>query len=104
MAVDIELRRVVQAGTGPKRRTHTVVDRLLATSLESALERSCGRLPMLDRLDPVKDLELVPDDMPQLLRELGELGAVNRDEMAKLTAMAQQCRDSADLVLFFVGD
>jgi hypothetical protein len=104
MAVDIELRRLTQAGTSPKRRQHAVVDRLLATSLESALAKSCARLPMLDRLDPVRDLELVAGDMPQLLRELAELGAVNRDELAKLTAMAQLCRDSDDLVLFFAGD
>lgn len=32
MTVDVELRRVAQAGTSPRRR-QTVVDRLLATSL-----------------------------------------------------------------------
>lgn len=103
MTVDVELRRVAQAGTSPRRR-HAVVDRLLATSRETALGKACGRLPMLDRLDPMKDLELVPADMPQLLRELAELGSVNRDEMAKLIAMAQRCRDSDDLMLFFAGD
>jgi hypothetical protein len=111
VANDIELWQAVQAGTSPRRCHHTVVARLADPSLERALARAQdrGRTPMLDRIDPLKDLELGPADMPQLLQELAIVSPMladgtERHAVDELAALAARCRDDRSLVLAFIGD
>ena len=64
---------------------------------------------MLDRIDPIKDLELTPSEMPQFLEELvvAEAEANSPEErgvVQELRVLAEQCRDDPRLTLLFIGD
>jgi hypothetical protein len=73
MGVDAELVRVEQFGTSPRRPRVNVAsvladpDERLTTVLVRV--QHGGRTPILVRVDPIRDLESVPADMPQLLDE-----------------------------------
>ncbi|MER7470796.1 hypothetical protein [Micromonospora sp. NPDC000018] len=77
MGVDVELIRVEQQGTSPRRRRESRVAVIgdvhfhLASVLERVQHR--GRTPMLDRIDPYGLLELTSVEMPQFLSELDVL-------------------------------
>ena len=77
-------------------------------ALLDRVQRS-GRTPMLNRIDPIKDLELTPSEMPQLLEDLAVAEAevnspAERSVLLGLRALAEQCRNDRRLILVFVGD
>ncbi|MEU7750896.1 hypothetical protein [Micromonospora sp. NPDC049171] len=112
MGVDVELIRIEQQGTSPRRRHESQVaaigdvDFHLAAVLERVQRQ--GRTPMLDRIDPYGLLELTSVEMPQFLSELGVLveseGAGEEKILDAVRRLAERCRDSATLCLRFVGD
>lgn len=61
VGIDVELRHVMQEGTSPRRRKTKSVRRLddPGGCFDALLHRvqHGGRTPMLDRIDPIKDLE-----------------------------------------------
>jgi hypothetical protein len=113
VGIDVELRRVMQEGTSPRRRK-TESARWLddpGECFDALLDRvqHSGRTPILDRIDPIKDLELTPSEMPQLLEELVVAEAevknpAERSVLLELRALAEQCRNDPRLTLVFVGD
>lgn len=113
MGIDVELRRHRQLGTSPRRAT-SQLEATLASSdgvLNELLERisGSGRTPMLDRIDPFRDLNLTHDEMPQLLTELAILATTartpaERGAVQDLIALAERCRDDRALRLHFWGD
>jgi hypothetical protein len=113
VGVDVELIRVAQRGTSPRRRRDTEVsvvgdseDRLAAILMRV---QHRGRTPMLARVGLYHDLELVSDDMLQLLGELDQLLAevqnrAERDMVVEVKRLAEWCRDDRQLRLRFLGD
>ncbi|NJC69866.1 hypothetical protein HC031_09060 [Planosporangium thailandense] len=113
MGVDVELIRVEQQGTSPRRRRDTQVAVVADARgrFTEALERvqHGGKTPMLDRIDPYGLLELSPVEMPQFLGELSELvaraeGTAEHEVLAAVRRLAEACRDDSDLRLRLVGD
>jgi hypothetical protein len=112
MGVDVELYRHEQRGSSPRRAVNHLQASLLTHDvLDGLLDRvhGHGSTPMLDRIDPVKDLVLTSQEMPQLLAELAHLASHARTPaeakiVQELTALAARCRDNRDLQLHFVGD
>ncbi|MFG3417967.1 hypothetical protein ACIBTZ_03530 [Micromonospora sp. NPDC049460] len=113
MGVDVELIRVEQQGTSPRRRRESRVALIgdVQFRLASALERvqHRGRTPMLDRIDPYGLLELTSVEMPQFLSELDFLaeraeGAGEEQILSEVRRVAETCRDSEALCLRFLGD
>lgn len=113
MGVDVALVRVEQRGTSPRRRRDIEVSNV--SDLDDRLARILTRVqrggttPMLDRIGLWHDLELVPEDMPQLLAELdrvlaGAQDQPERDIILAVARLAEQCRDDRQLRLKFLGD
>ncbi|MEU4334780.1 hypothetical protein AB0F59_09155 [Micromonospora lupini] len=113
MGVDVELIRVEQQGTSPRRRRDSQVTMVgdvlsLFTSVLERVQRH-GRTPMLDRIDPYGLLELTSVEMPQFLSELDVLveqaeSAGEEKVLAAVRRLAETCRDDKALCLRFVGD
>jgi hypothetical protein len=64
---------------------------------------------MLDRIEPIKDLELTSSEMSQLLEELVVAEAeadspAERSVVLELRVLAEQCCNDPRLTLNFVGD
>ncbi|WP_319461061.1 hypothetical protein [Micromonospora sp. RTP1Z1] len=113
MGVDVELIRVEQLGTSPRRRRDFEVAVVGDPHFRFAavLERSQhgGRTPMVDRIDPYGLLELTPAEMTQFLGELDVLVANvqnvgERQVLDVIRGFAERCRVDSDLRLRFVGD
>lgn len=113
MGLDVELLRVEQAGTSPRRRRSvelaTVGD--TRSRFAEAIERAQhqGSTPMLDRIDLYGTLELSWDEMPQFLDELDQLlaTAINDQEREVLEAvyrLGERCRADRNLALRLIGD
>ncbi|MCW3816336.1 hypothetical protein ONA91_17975 [Micromonospora sp. DR5-3] len=111
--MDVELVRVEQLGTSPRRRREhevaVVGDPLFRFA--ALLERSqhAGRTPMLDRIDPYGSLELTPAEMNQFLGELDVLAALvedigERQVLDAVRGLAKRCLADPDLRLRFAGD
>jgi hypothetical protein len=113
VGLDVELVRIEQAGTSPRRR-QTVELAVVADTrfrFAEAVERSQhkGSTPMLDRVDLYGTLELSWDEMPQFLAELDQLLviALNDQEREVLEAvrhLGERCRDDRATALRLVGD
>jgi hypothetical protein len=112
VGLDVELVRIEQPGTSPRRRQSVELAAvgdtrfLFAESVEQA--QHGGSTPMLDRIDLYGTLELSWDEMPQLLGELGQLLAVavndqEREVLEAVLRLAEWCRDDRNLALRFVG-
>jgi hypothetical protein len=113
VGVDVELRHVIQEGTSPRRRKTKSVRRLVDPGgrFDALLHRvqHRGRTPMLDRIDPIKDLELTSSEMSQLLEELvvaeAEVNSpAERSVVLELRVLAEECGNDPRLTLNFVGD
>src|SRR5262249_20752212 len=113
MGLDVELVRIEQAGTSPRRRRTAEVAKALddGDRFALAVARAQHRrtTPLLDRADIYGTLELSSVEMPQFLDELARLEAATRDapERAALDAvrrLAEWCRDERGLALLLVGD
>ncbi|MEV4820934.1 hypothetical protein [Micromonospora sp. NPDC049274] len=113
MGVDVELIRIEQQGTSPRRRRDSQVS-VVGDELShfvSVLERvqHRGRTPMLARIEPYGLLELTSVEMPQFLSELDVLveqaeGGGEEKILAAIRRLAETCRDGEALCLRFVGD
>lgn len=113
MGLDVELIRVEQLGTSPRRRRDTQVsvvpdmgDRF-ADMLARVQYR--GKTPMLDRVYPYGLVELAPAEMTQFLSELGEVessteGPAEQEILTAVRRLAETCRGDRDLRLRVIGD
>jgi hypothetical protein len=84
MGVDVVLMKVSRAGTSARRRKVTPMGASLTDSGDVLVRlvdrvRGSGRAPMLERIDPYRDLILTPVEMPQLLEELARVRSLGRD-------------------------
>ncbi|MEU5721863.1 hypothetical protein [Micromonospora sp. NPDC047738] len=113
MGVDVELVRVEQMGTSPRRRREREVAVVGDPGFQFAAllqhVQHAGRTPMLDRIDPYGSLELTPAEMAQFLGELDVLAAIvtdlgERQVLDAVRGLAEQCFADPKLRLRFVGD
>jgi hypothetical protein len=113
VGLDVELVRIEQVGTGPRRRQSVELAAVGDTRFRFAeavgRAQHGGSTPMLDRIDLYGTLELSYDEMAQFLDELSQLlvAAANDREREVLEAvqrLAERCRDDRDLALRLIGD
>ncbi|MEV0152185.1 hypothetical protein AB0H57_00360 [Micromonospora sp. NPDC050686] len=113
MGLDAVLYRVVRAGSSGRRSSYVPVqvvsddDEVLLGLL--ARVRGGGRTPLLDRLDPVRDAVVVPEQGAQLLAELRCLVEVagsqrETDRIRALAALTRRCLRERDAEIRFEGD
>jgi hypothetical protein len=113
VGLDVELIRIEQMGTSPRRRRSVELAAVgdtrfrFAEAVERAQHR--GSTPMLDRIDLYGTLELSWDEMPQFLGELGQLLAVavddrEREVLEAVQRLGERCREDRNLALRLVGD
>ena len=92
MGLDVELLRIEQAGTSPRRRKTVELAAVGDTRFRfaEAVEQAqhSGWTPMLDRIDLSGTLELSRDEMPQLLGELDQLLAAAIDDQEREVLVA----------------
>jgi hypothetical protein len=113
VGLDVELVRIEQVGTSPRRRQSVELAVVGDTRFRFAesVERAQhgGSTPMLDRIDLYGTLELSSNEMPQFLDELSQLLAIavndqEREVLEAVQRLAERCRDDSNLALRLVGD
>ncbi|MEV4703429.1 hypothetical protein [Actinoplanes sp. NPDC049316] len=112
MGLDVELLRIEQTGTCPRRRQSVEVAVVADTGFRfaGAVERAqhMGSTPMLDRIDLYGTLELSSDEMAQLLDELNQMleASIDRERevLEAVHRLAVRRRADRNLALRFVGD
>ncbi|WP_405396282.1 hypothetical protein [Microbispora hainanensis] len=111
MGVDVELMRVEQRGTSPKRRKLIPLavapdpDEVFVRLVDQV--RGRGTHPMLERVDPYSSLILSPAEMPQFLSELARLPtstAQDVEAIRRLEDLARQCAADPATELHLDGD
>ncbi|MFF4892250.1 hypothetical protein [Micromonospora chersina] len=113
MGVDAVLYRQVRAGPA-RRRPSYVSTEVVADPHDVLLDllkrvRGGGRTPLLDRVDPLGELVVDAEAVPQLLAELPLLAEVARepaevDQIRRLAVLARRCLTSRDAEIRFEGD
>jgi hypothetical protein len=113
VGLDVELFRIEQDGTSPRRRRSVELAAVGDTRFRfaEAVERAQhgGSTPMLDRIDLYGTLELSWDEMPQFLGELDRLLGMavdggEREVLKAVYSLGERCRDDRNLGLRLVGD
>jgi hypothetical protein len=112
VGIDVTLCRRDRPGTGPRRESTRPIALVYGgDEFDSLLELvwAHGRMPMLDRLDPVRSVVLTSADMPQLVTELDAAQALadtdtQRQYLATVRALARVCAGDKALELHFDGD
>jgi hypothetical protein len=111
--VDAVLYRQVRAG--PVRRQPSYVSTDVVADPNDVLlnllkrVRGGGRTPLLDRVDPLGELVVDAEAVPQLLAELRCLAEVARapvevDQVRQVALLARRCLSSRDAEIRFEGD
>lgn len=113
MGVDAVRYRLVRAGPG-RRHPSYVPAEVVADPDDVLLEllgrvRGGGRTPLLDRIDPLGELVVGPDGVPQLLADLRCLAEVarspaERDQVRRLALLARRCLHHPNVEIRFEGD
>lgn len=113
MGVDAVLYRLVRAGPA-RRRPSYVASETVADPDDVLLDllkrvRGGGRTPLLDRIDPLGELVVNAEAVPQLLAELRCLAEVARSpvettQVRRLALLARRCLNGRDVEIRFEGD
>ncbi|MFD4205016.1 hypothetical protein ACFWRG_03410 [Micromonospora tulbaghiae] len=113
MGVDAVLYRQISAGNGRHRPAYVSIE-VVADPQDVLLDllkrvRGGGRTPLLDRVDPLGELTVGTERMPQLLGELRCLGEVagapaEIDHVHRLARLARRCAERRDAEIRFEGD
>ncbi|NUT97538.1 MAG: hypothetical protein HOY78_36495 [Saccharothrix sp.] len=114
MSIRVVLCRVTQRGTSRRRRTLEEVaeapdPRGVLDWLVEDLRAAAGT-PLLQRIDPIRDVEFSSSHMVQLIEELDRVAPhVARFEggaeaVKAVRDLAARCRDEPSLVVRFIGD
>jgi hypothetical protein len=102
VGLDVEVVRIEQGGTSPRRRQSVELAAVGDTRFRfaEAVERAQhgGSTPMIDRIDLYGTLELSCDEMAQFLDELGQLLVAaasdrEREVLEAVQRLAERCRD-----------
>ncbi|MEO3781251.1 hypothetical protein ABGB16_31565 [Micromonospora sp. B11E3] len=113
MGLDVVLYRLVRAGPGRGRPAY-VTAQVVADPHDVLLglverARDAGRNPLLDRLDPLGELIVAAEQVPQLVAELRQLAEAAEnpaevEHVRRLVALARRCLRDRDVQLRFEGD
>ncbi|WFF09087.1 hypothetical protein O7622_11255 [Micromonospora sp. WMMD1076] len=113
MGVDAVLYRQISAGTGRRRPAYVSIE-VVADPQDVLLDllkrvRGRGRTPLLDRVDPLGELTVGAERMPQLLAELRCLAEVagapaEVDHVHLLARLVRRCAERRDAEIRFEGD
>ncbi|GAA2222082.1 hypothetical protein ACFY2R_25760 [Micromonospora olivasterospora] len=113
MGLDLVLYRLVRAGSG-RRRPAYVTAQVVADPHDVLLglierARGGGRTPLLDRVDPLGELVVAAERVPQLLAELRCLGEIaetpaEAEQVRRLTGLVRRCLRDREVQLRFEGD
>ncbi|MFU8871190.1 hypothetical protein [Micromonospora sp. SL4-19] len=113
MGVDAVLYRLVRAG--PARRQPSYVAVAVVADPDDVLldlmrrVRGGGRTPLLDRVDPLGELVVNAEAVPQLLPELRCLAEAARapaevEQIRQLVLLARRCLNGRDVEIRFESD
>ncbi|MEH0935041.1 hypothetical protein [Micromonospora psammae] len=113
MGVDVVLYRQVRGGPG-RGRPSVVAAQLVPDPDDVLLDllarvRGGGRTPTLDRVDPLGELLVGPEQAPRLLAELDCLAEIARTptevtQVQRVVRLVQRCARERDLEIRFEGD
>lgn len=113
MGVDAVLYRLVRAGPARHRPSY-VASEVVADPDDVLLDllkrvRGGGRTPLLDCIDPLGELVVGAEAVPQLLAELRCLAEVARagpelEQVRRLVLLARRCQNGRDVEIRFEGD